>query len=282
MVGRFVGVVAVALAAAAPAHAQGPYEPNDGYSTAFGPLAAAQDYEAVIETRAEEDWYVMTATATQTATVTVTALEDPCGATVGSVSGWLKDQGLNSSSTSGDFNPGNGQTQTFTKALTAGQKYYLHVFTTSCAGVRYRFNIGPAGVIGTPPSSNPTPNPSPSPTSTPSPTPTQPTQPKPPVTWQTIDEKKISFGSYSCLHQSQAYTGFAEPTLRFTIKKGGKWTDRTFKKPIVARYKTKGKKLTLYTAKGRKLYTFTPHRDARGRYLREVTKRSDKLICRKA
>ncbi len=85
---------------------------------------------------------------------------------------------------------------------------------------------------------------------------------------------------YACLHQSQGYTGFAEPTVRFTLKAGGKWVDRSFAKPITAKWTWRKRVATLYSKKGRRLYRFAHWKDSRGRYLVETPRGSDPLICR--
>ena len=90
---------------------------------------------------------------------------------------------------------------------------------------------------------------------------------------------KPKLRNYACLHQSQAYTGFGEPPLRFRLKRR-EWLDRTTAKRVTARWTWKNDLATLYSKKGRRLYRFAHFEDSRGRYLVEHPRGSDPLICR--
>ena len=102
--------------------------------------------------------------------------------------------------------------------------------------------------------------------------------------WQReVLPRLLAFRKYACLHRSNAYTGFAEPPFKFTLKRGGLWIDRSFKRPVKARWKWRNRKLTLYSRRGRKLHTFAHFRDSSGKYLRQhpvPSSSNNPLICR--
>jgi hypothetical protein len=88
--------------------------------------------------------------------------------------------------------------------------------------------------------------------------------------------------NYACLHRSQAYTGFEEPTFRFRLKRKGVWIDRTTGSPTKGEWRWRDSKLTLYSKRGSKLHTFAHFRDSSGKYLRQHPEpaNNDALICR--
>lgn len=91
---------------------------------------------------------------------------------------------------------------------------------------------------------------------------------------------KPQLRNYACLHQSQGYTGFGEPAIRFRLKGDNKWVDRTTAKRITARWTWRNDVATLYSKKGKRLWRFAHFKDSRGRYLVEHPRGSDPLICR--
>lgn len=95
--------------------------------------------------------------------------------------------------------------------------------------------------------------------------------------------KTLSTGLYHCFSQSQGQTGISAYDVipAYRLKAGGRWVDETFAtRKLKGRYRYRAGRLTLLTAKRKKLGTYRTRKDAEGHYFIEQGS-DDPLICRK-
>jgi hypothetical protein len=251
--GRTLALAAVtALAVAAPALAD-PEEPNEKITDPKMALESGREYTGAVENLGDDDYYRVVGSGQVTVTATVVA--DACPDDTPALHVELRPYDTAFGSSAKDLQT--GETGEVALTLEAGKEYRLLFNTfsgrdiTACQDTRvdYRFTLRGAQAA---------------------PAPSGPKRLR----------TKPALRNYSCLHQSQGVTGFGEPAFRFTLRSRGRWTDRTFARPIQARWRFRNALTTLYTKKGRRLYRFAHFKDAEGRYLVEHPRGSDPLICR--
>ena len=272
-------VLAIGAIAAPSAMANDAYEPNDSVYDAAGPVAGGQNYAAVLPSAGDSDAFSLRSTGGRI-TVDVTVTRDGCPDTEDAVSYsvWEKEA-------DGDWRPRTeyGRVASVGSAsqgfdLAAGD--YALLFSsplnddTSCTDRSVDYNFTVTGAIGGAPSGGGTGGGDTGGGDTGGGA-TSPTAPR-------RLKSRPAFRKYACLRRSNAYTGFAEPPFKFTLKRGGVWIDRSFKRPIKARWKWRKQKLTLYSRGGKRLHTFAHFRDSSGKYLRQhpVPRNNNPLICR--
>lgn len=259
----FVVMAAVggALAAGAPAAgADDRYEPNDNFASPGTNIVGGQRYEATIDGLGDDDYFAVRGSGQATVAVEVTADSCPDSAYALSIAYRPYDTAFSSQSVDTQIER-QGSTQ-FTITLDKGRDYRLGFRSNStnysdppCGATKVDYNFTVTGAIeGSAPSTKPK---------------TLATRP--------------AFRKWTCHRQSSAYTGVAA-ALVFTLKKNGTWVDGFTK--VTSKWTWKKSKLTLLTKKGKRLYTFTHHQDAKAlggkKYLRETPepKNKDSLICR--
>ena len=264
MFSRQLGVLAVVTAiagvAAPAAGANDQYEPNDNFAQPGFQIAGGQRYDAMIDGLGDDDYFVLRGSGQVTISINVTA--DSCPDSAYALTAEFRPYDTAFSSQSQIKHVESVGSTEITATLDKGRDYRVGFRSNStnysdppCNGpARVDYNFTASGPVeGTSPS----------------------TESKPLTS-------KPAYRNWICKRQSTAYTG-GGASLAFTLKKNGTWVDRTFEKPVTAKWKWKKSRLTLYTKKGKKLYSFAHLRDADGKkYLRETPapKNNDALICR--
>lgn len=258
-----VALAGALLGTSAPgALANDQYEPNDNFAQPGTQIVGGQRYDAMIDGLGDDDYFVLTGSGQATVSVTVTSDSCPDSAYALSISFRDYDTAFSSKQVDTQIER-EGSTQ-FDVTLEKGHEYRLGFRSNStnhsdppCNGptkVDYNFTVtGAVGSGGTN------------------------TGPK------TL-KSKPAYRDRTCHRRSTAFTG-GGPALIFKLKKNGTWVDYGFGKKTTAKWKWKKGKLTLYTKKGKKLYSFAHMQDgdAKGeKYLLEKPepKNGDTLTCR--
>ncbi|HEX8120966.1 MAG TPA: hypothetical protein VF549_06845 [Solirubrobacteraceae bacterium] len=256
-----LAAVATALCAfAAPALAD-PEEPNERITDPKTALEPGKEYTGAVENLGDDDYYRVLGSGS--VTVTATVVSDACPDDTPALHVELRSYDSAFGSSSKDLQT--NETGEVTLTLESGKEYRLLFNTFSgrdinaCPNTRvdYRFTLR-GGQAAPPEQSDPAP---------------ADTAPK-----RIMSKPRLR--GYACLHQSQGATGFGDPAFRFTLKARGRWVDRTFARPVTARWKFRKGITTLYSKKGRRLYRFAQFEDEKGRYLFERPGGNDLLICR--
>lgn len=148
--------VAASLACAAPALADGPFEPNETAATAAAPMVMS--VVAGLETPQDVDWFALYPKRTRQIGVLV-KLTSSCGSNTGSVRVDLLDadagilaRSIGSGTLGWDpFDSGTLRAPRETVQLRftsiQGHRYYLKISQSSCAGATYATDLAPAGAF---------------------------------------------------------------------------------------------------------------------------------------
>jgi hypothetical protein len=139
-----LAVALVAICCPSQSRAAGlPFEPNDSLTSAYGPLAAAQAYEAALESGADRDFYFFYATAPSAGAIVVTVRNLGGGSALSGVDATL----LDATETAVAALPylGDGEVRSV-EARLAPQKYFVEVSPSEGFGDSYRLEV--SGAIG--------------------------------------------------------------------------------------------------------------------------------------
>jgi hypothetical protein len=144
-------VAAAMLVPAASASAQAPYEPNDSYNTAFGPLTAGTTYSAAFETQNDVDYYFFYLPQLTQLRYTLSV---PASGPVGDGVYLDIDHQLSDrvdQDVSNELGVEEGQTGTGAISLDRG-KYYIRINDQCCSdptGDAYTLTLNPPGATST-------------------------------------------------------------------------------------------------------------------------------------
>jgi hypothetical protein len=141
----------LALAAAATANADGPYEPNESPGQAFGPLTS-EAVAAALETPQDVDWYRFY-TLPQRQIGVLATLSGACPSAYGNIRVLVLDADVPYSTPLGTLTLGKDWTSSNSSPITAariaftsqaGHRYFLKVTQTSCQNTPYTLQLAPA------------------------------------------------------------------------------------------------------------------------------------------
>lgn len=143
-------IVLGALVLASSARAAGPFEPNDSYNSAYGPLVAGTTYSGAFETENDPDYfYFYLPTLTQMQYQLVTPASNAVYNTL-----WIYHAGLDGSNTlESSLEVFVGTTGTGAVTLERGKYFAIACSSESCSssaiGDKYSFKLLPAGITST-------------------------------------------------------------------------------------------------------------------------------------